>query len=64
MKPVEYPTRDTCVARDEADPLRGARDRFNLPSGIIYLDGNSLGVLPRGVSERVAQVVAGEWGRG
>ena len=57
-------TRDSCAARDEADPLRGARDRFSVPAGMIYLDGNSLGVLPRGVSERVAQVVAAEWGEG
>jgi kynureninase len=35
---------------------------FALPEGVIYLDGNSLGPLPLGVAERVAQVIAGEWG--
>jgi kynureninase len=43
---------------DESDPLRSYRDRFALPAGTIYLDGNSLGVLPRGVQERVAEVIA------
>lgn len=57
-------TRDSCLALDQVDPLRRMRDRFSLPPGLIYLDGNSLGVLPHGVSERVAQVVAAEWGEG
>jgi kynureninase len=37
--------------------------RFDLPPGMIYLDGNSLGPLPRGVAERVARTVTDEWGR-
>jgi kynureninase len=40
------------------------RERFVLPEGVIYLDGNSLGALPVGVAERVAAVVEGEWGTG
>ena len=51
-------------ALDAADPLRPLRELFNLPEGTIYLDGNSLGALPRAVPQRVAQVVAEEWGRG
>ncbi len=39
------------------------RARFDLPEGVIYLDGNSLGPLPRGVAERVAQAITGEWGQ-
>jgi len=49
---------------DGADPLGGFRDRFTLPDGVIYLDGNSLGALPKTAVERVHQVVTGEWGEG
>ena len=49
---------------DAADPLSHFRDRFVLPDGVIYLDGNSLGALPKAAIERVEQVVAGEWGEG
>lgn len=51
-------------ARDAADPLRPFRDRFALPEGVIYLDGNSLGALPRATPARVAAAVADEWGEG
>ncbi|MEU7550988.1 kynureninase [Streptomyces sp. NPDC044571] len=47
---------------DAADGLAGLRDRFTLPDGVVYLDGNSLGALPQGVAQRVAEVVAHEWG--
>lgn len=49
-------------ALDAADPLRGLRERFVLPEGVIYLDGNSLGVLPRGTQERQRALVEREWG--
>lgn len=49
---------------DAADPIAGFRKRFALPQGIVYLDGNSLGALPRCVSGRVAEVVSREWGEG
>lgn len=55
-------TRDDAVGRDLADPLGHLRNRFELPDGLIYLDGNSLGPLPVGVGERVAAVVTDEWG--
>jgi kynureninase len=48
---------------DAADPLARFRDRFDLPEGVIYLDGNSLGALPRVTRERLAVVVDAEWGR-
>ncbi len=51
-------------AMDAADPLAAFRDRFALPEGVIYLDGNSLGCLPRATAQRVADVVAQEWGEG
>ncbi len=50
-------------AADAADPLRGVRDRFSLPAGIIYLDGNSLGALPAHVASRVQAAIVEEWGR-
>ncbi len=37
---------------------------FQLPEGLVYLDGNSLGALPSGVAERLAEVVRTEWGKG
>jgi kynureninase len=55
-------TRTEAQAMDRADPLRHVRQRFELPDGLIYLDGNSLGPLPVGVRERLAEVVDIEWG--
>ena len=49
---------------DAADPLAHYRDRFSLPEGVIYLDGNSLGALPRATSAAMARVIEGEWGGG
>ncbi len=57
-------TLEQARARDAADPLRGLRDRVKLPAGVIYLDGNSLGPLPRAAPQRIAEVVAREWGEG
>ncbi|HYU79108.1 MAG TPA: kynureninase [Vicinamibacterales bacterium] len=57
-------TLDDCQALDARDSLRPLRDLFVLPSGVIYLDGNSLGPLPKTAAARVSQVVTDEWGRG
>ncbi len=48
-------------AADAADPLAGARDRFHLPAGTIYLDGNSLGPAPRAALAEVARAAEREW---
>jgi len=57
-------TREHCESLDRSDKLAFARDRFCLPDGVIYLDGNSLGALPRTTSDRLAKTVAQEWGSG
>lgn len=54
--------RDDCVALDAADRLAPLRAQFELPAELIYLDGNSLGVLPKATAARVQQVVRQEWG--
>jgi kynureninase len=55
-------TTEQARAYDAADSLRSCRERFALPDGIIYLNGNSLGALPRHAPERVARTVEAEWG--
>jgi kynureninase len=55
-------TRDDARALDAADPLREIRKRFVLPEGVIYLDGNSLGALPKAVPADLTNVVERQWG--
>jgi kynureninase len=50
------------LAADANDPLRGFRARFQLPEGLIYLDGNSLGALPAATPARLARAIDHEWG--
>ena len=57
-------TRGDCVTRDARDPLALFRARFALPEGVIYLDGNSLGALPKAAVERATSVLNEEWGTG
>ena len=60
--------RDDCLNEDARDPLAPLRDQFALDrvdaAGIIYLDGNSLGVLPKAAIDRARDVVENEWGVG
>ncbi|GAB3666283.1 kynureninase [Ramlibacter alkalitolerans] len=53
-----------CRALDAQDPLGPLRELFALPAGVIYLDGNSLGPLPKHAGERIARAVKEEWGEG
>jgi kynureninase len=55
-------TREEALALDALDPLAPLREQFALPPGVLYLDGNSLGVLPKATAARVQQVVTQEWG--
>jgi kynureninase len=56
-------SRDACVARDASDPIGALRDRFVIPDGVIYLDGNSLGPLPRAAASRLGRTIELEWGQ-
>ncbi|MFP6689531.1 MAG: kynureninase [Alphaproteobacteria bacterium] len=57
-------TRENCAALDAGDPLASFRARFALPEGVIYLDGNSLGALPKSAIERARGIIGEEWGDG
>ena len=57
-------TLQDCQQRDEADPLKGLRTLFAIPPGVIYLDGNSLGVMPKAAAARATEVITQEWGTG
>ena len=56
--------RQSFLDRDATDPLAAARDQFALPHDIIYLDGNSLGALPKRVAARLEAAVRQDWGEG
>jgi kynureninase len=54
-------TREAAAELDAADPLREFRERFVIDPDIVYLDGNSLGCLPKTTVERLDAIVA-QWG--
>ena len=57
--------RSAALRCDATDPLAGFRERFVLEDpSLIYLDGNSLGMLPLTTADRIADVVRREWGAG
>src|SRR5580692_2993688 len=56
-------SREACVARDSVEPLRGFRDRFIIPEGIVYLDGNSLGPMPHVAAGILNRTIEQEWGQ-
>jgi len=61
---MSTPSRDDCVALDRDDPLASFRDDFVLPDGVTYLDGNSLGALPKTAEERMQNAIRQQWGQG
>lgn len=56
-------SRAACLSLDAKDPLAAMREAFVLPEGVIYLDGNSLGALPKATAARIADVIERQWGR-
>ncbi len=63
-KNTQAPSLADCLQLDRDDALRHLREQFVLPEGVIYLDGNSLGAMPRSAQQRVAHAVSAEWGQG
>ena len=61
-------SKDTLLAGaktlDQADPLSRFRKLFHLPKGVIYLDGNSLGMMPKAALKRINAVASDEWAEG
>lgn len=55
-------TRDDCTALDARDPLAAIRERFEPPPpGTIFMDGNSMGPMPKAAPERMMRALRGEW---
>jgi kynureninase len=55
--------RNSCAGLDATDPLAGYRDRFLDDGSTIYLDGNSMGRLPKAAVPRLREMAEHEWGR-
>lgn len=65
MKAVNLPrSREQCERLDSVDPLAQNRALFEVPHGLVYLDGNSLGALTTAARRRVEAMVREEWGHG
>jgi kynureninase len=62
-QPAAPASRPACVALDASDPLRSLRDRFIVPDGVLYLDGNSLGPMPRAAGAAFRRTIEEEWAR-
>ena len=59
-----HPGLSEATALDAADPLRGMREFFHLPAGVLYLDGNSLGPPPKAAFAELEKAARHEWGEG
>ena len=57
-------TFSNCQSLDQCDELAPLREQFVLPEGVIYLDGNSLGALPKASLAKAQEVITNEWGQG
>ncbi|MGH8758908.1 MAG: kynureninase [Burkholderiales bacterium] len=64
MTTLQALTREDFVQLDARDPLAHCRERFHLPAGVIYLDGNSMGAMPKSVPARMRRAIEEEWADG
>jgi len=55
-------TKESCLLLDQQDPLASFKNHFDLPAHTLYMDGNSLGILPKTALKRAEQVISQEWG--
>lgn len=55
-------TREDFIALDNKDILAPFADEFHIPENVIYLDGNSLGAMPKAAKARALEVIDQEWG--
>jgi kynureninase len=53
--------REDFLKLDRGDQLAPFRKEFYIPKGVIYMDGNSLGIMPKATAARVREVTEGEW---
>ena len=56
--------RSAAAGRDDLDPLARFRDQFVIEDDLLYLDGNSLGRLPKRTIAVMAETIEQEWGVG
>ncbi len=56
-------SREQFLRLDIEDPLASIREQFDLPPRLIYLDGNSLGAMPREARNRLSESM-GQWADG
>ncbi len=59
---TQFISRAEAIELDLRDPLAGSRQEFMIPEGVVYLDGNSLGPLPKRTLDRIQRLMTVEWG--
>ena len=61
--PLILNSREQFLRLDVEDPLASIREQFDLPPRLIYLDGNSLGAMPREARNRLSEAMS-QWAHG